>query len=169
LHACGIDALAASFLGTGAFPVDATYFDKQSTANWAVPVHQDRILPVHPDTKRPLRRAKGVAVSEPSPSTLAQLLALRIHFDPTDGDTGALFVLPGSHRAGVLTPDQIKELPLQSFVPCVAAVGDVILMRPLLLHRSPPSKGPGQRRVLHVVYAAREPDDGLRWASPSLP
>lgn len=170
LQACGIDALASSFLGASAFPVDATYFDKQSKANWAVPAHQDRVLPVLPDAKRSFRRAKGVAVSEPSTNTLARLVALRIHFDPTDGDTGALFVLPGSHRAGVLAPDQIKEVPLSSFVPCVAGVGDVIVIRPLLLHRSPPSKGVGQRRVLHVVYASEQPDDGLRWSGvPRMP
>lgn len=163
LLACGMDALASSLLGASAFPIDATYFDKQSTANWAVPVHQDRVLPVLPDTERSFRRARGVAVAEPTPSTLARLVALRIHFDATDGDTGALFVFPGSHRAGVLAPDQIKEVSLSSFAPCVADVGDVIAMRPLLLHRSPPSKGGGQRRVLHVVYASEQPDDGLRW------
>ena len=119
-----------------------------------------------PETGRDFRAVKGVAVSEASASTLARLLALRIHFDPADGDTGALFVLPGSHRGGILTPDQLRTVPLSAFVPCVADVGDVVLMRPLLLHRSPPSKGAGQRRVLHVVYATEQPDDGLRWQAP---
>jgi hypothetical protein len=42
-------------------------------------------------------------------------------------------------------------------VPCTADVGDVLILRPLLLHRSSPSQGAGQRRVLHVVYGAQEP------------
>jgi hypothetical protein len=163
LKALGVDALASKALEQSAFPIDAAYFDKQSGANWTVPVHQDRVLPVAPDVKRKQRMINGIAVSEPSSSTLARLLALRIHFDPTDGETGALFVLPASHSAGVLSPDQLRAIPLTSFVPCVANVGDVLLLRPLLLHRSPPSMGVGHRRVLHVVYATEDPDDDLRW------
>ena len=163
LAASGVDELASTLLGRDAFPIDAAYFDKQSVANWTVPVHQDRVLPVAPDLVRKHRTTNGVAVSEPSTTALARLLAIRIHFDPADGETGALFVLPGSHSRGVLTPDQIRAIPLTSFKPCVANVGDAIVMRPLLLHRSPPSNGEGQRRVLHVVYASEQPDDGLRW------
>jgi hypothetical protein len=163
LKASGVDALASSFLERQAFPIDAAYFDKQAVANWSVPVHQDRVLPVIPDPGRKHRSTNGIPVAEPSARVLAGLLAIRIHFDPTDGETGALLVLPGSHTSGVLTPDQIHAIPLASFVPCIANVGDALLMRPLLAHRSPPSKGDGQRRVLHVVYATEQPDDGLRW------
>jgi ectoine hydroxylase-related dioxygenase (phytanoyl-CoA dioxygenase family) len=163
LSACGVDALASTFLGRDAFPIDAAYFDKQSAANWTVPIHQDRVFPVAPDVVRKHRTMNGIAVSEPSAAALAGLLAVRIHFDPTDGETGALFVLPGSHRGGLLTPEQIRAIPLSSFEPCPADVGDAIVMRPLLLHRSPPSKGAGRRRVLHVVYATEQPDSDLRW------
>lgn len=164
LSACGITELAAQFLGPGAFPIDATYFDKQAVANWTVPVHQDRVLPVLLDRDRKHRVARGgVVVAEPSATTLARLLALRIHFDPTDGETGALFVLPGSHVTGVIPSDQLGVTPIAAFVPCVTQPGDVLFMRPLLLHRSSPSRGDGQRRVLHVVYATEQPDDGLRW------
>jgi len=37
LNEAGLDTLASAFLGPGPFPVDATYFDKQSVANWTVP------------------------------------------------------------------------------------------------------------------------------------
>ncbi|HEX2872558.1 MAG TPA: phytanoyl-CoA dioxygenase family protein [Polyangiaceae bacterium] len=164
LTACGVTDLASRILEADAFPVDATYFDKQAVANWTVPVHQDRVLPVCLDRDRKHRVAPGgVTVAEPSQATLARLLALRIHFDLTDRDTGALFVLPGSHATGVLGSEQISQTPLSSFVPCVAQPGDVILMRPLLLHRSSPSTGDGHRRVLHIVYATEQPDDGFRW------
>jgi hypothetical protein len=163
LKAAGLGVLAATYLGPDAFPIDAAFFDKQAAANWTVPVHQDRVLPVHVDDGRRHRVTSGIAVAEPSPSTLARLLALRIHFDVTDAETGALHVLPGSHVRGVLTDEEVRAVPLSSFVPCSAAVGDVLLMRPLLLHRSPPSLRDGQRRVLHVVYATNQPDGGLRW------
>jgi len=163
LAGAGLDALASAFLGPGAFPIDAAYFDKQAIANWAVPAHQDRVFPVAPDAKCRQRVRDGVRVAEPSDNTLSQLLALRIHFDATGEEAGALFVLPGSHAAGVLSADEVKAAPLNAFVPCLAGAGDVLLMRPLLLHRSPSSRGAGQRRVLHVVYAVAEPDDGSRW------
>lgn len=163
LASLGIHDLASRFLGSAAFPVDAAYFDKQSAANWAVPAHQDRVLPVLFDGERKHRVAQGIVVAEPSPTTLARLLAVRIHFDPTDGETGALWVLPGSHATGLIASQAIKQTSLASFVPCAAGTGDVLLMRPLLLHRSSPSNSTGHRRVLHVVYATEEPDDGLRW------
>lgn len=153
LGGAGVDELAARLLGPGAFPVDATYFDKQRRANWTVPAHQDRVLPVVPVTGQKHRLVGGVAVAEPSEATLASLLALRLHFDATDGDKGGLRVLPGSHRGGIMSAEQVRAAPLSSFVACAVEPGDVFAMRPLLLHRSSPSKGDGQRRVLHVVYA----------------
>jgi hypothetical protein len=163
LNAIGLNSLAAQFLGPGAFPIDASYFDKQPTANWTVPAHQDRVLPVLLDRDRKHRVKDGVVLAEPSQTTLAGLLALRIHFDPIDADAGALFVLPGSHASGIVKSQAISTQPLASFVPCAAAAGDVLVMRQLLLHRSPPSKHNGQRRVLHIVYATEQPEDGLRW------
>lgn len=162
LTLAGVDSLATTLLGSSAFPIDAAYFDKQPDANWTVPAHQDRVFPVLLDRERKHRVTDGIVVAEPSPTTLARLLALRIHFDPTDPEAGALFVLPGSHASGIVGSD-VSAQPLASFVPCVAAAGDVLAMRPLLLHRSPPAKRTGTRRVLHVVYATKQPDDGLRW------
>ncbi|MES1187599.1 MAG: phytanoyl-CoA dioxygenase family protein [Myxococcales bacterium] len=156
LEACGIDALASTVLGDRAVPIDATFFDKHARANWTVPGHQDRIMAVAGNTGRKHRIRDGVAYAEPDAETLAGLVALRIHFDATDAGTGALCVVPGSHRNGVMTSGQILEVPLERYVPCAACAGDVLVLRPLLLHRSSPSRGDGQRRVLHVVYATNE-------------
>jgi ectoine hydroxylase-related dioxygenase (phytanoyl-CoA dioxygenase family) len=107
-------------------------------------------------TERRHRIRDGVAYAELDAETLTGLVALRIHFDPADGDTGALCVVPGSHVNGVMTNGEILDVPLERYVPCAAAAGDVLILRPLLLHRSSPSRGDGQRRVLHVVYATDE-------------
>jgi len=48
------------------------------------------------------------------------------------------------------------NVPLERYIACRAAPGDVLILRPLLLHRSSPSRGEGRRRVLHVVYATKE-------------
>jgi len=74
-------------------------------------------------------------------------------------ENGPLHVMPGSHR------DNIKSEG-RSEVPITAAAGDVLAMRPLLLHRSEESK-PGcnlHRRILHLEFtgcpALRE---GYEW------
>jgi ectoine hydroxylase-related dioxygenase (phytanoyl-CoA dioxygenase family) len=152
LEAFGIDALASALLGERAVPIDAMFFDKHARANWTVPGHQDRIVAVPNAAQRKHRIRDGVVYAELDARTLAGLLALRIHFDPTDGDIGALCVVPGSHRSGVMTNEQILKVPLDRYVPCAAGAGDVLVLRPLLLHRSSPSRGDGQLRVLHVVY-----------------
>jgi Phytanoyl-CoA dioxygenase (PhyH) len=163
LESCGLTAIASQLLGTPAFPIDATYFVKHARANWTVPGHQDRILPVDDGSPRKDRIRGGIAYAEPDAHTLAQLVALRLHFDRTDADTGALGVVPASHLGGILTTVQILDIPIGRYIHCPAAPGDVLAMRPLLLHRSSPSRAEGQRRVMHVVYAAGDPDDGIRW------
>jgi len=156
LEACGVDALASALLGDRAAPLDATFFDKHARANWTVPGHQDRIVAVAPTTARKHRIRDGIAYAELDAKTLARLVALRIHFDPTDGETGAVCVVPGSHLDGVMPSGQISNVPLNHYVPCAAGAGDVLILRPLLLHRSSPSRGEGQRRVLHLVYGTQE-------------
>jgi hypothetical protein len=97
LGSCGLNAFASQVLGRSAFPIDATYFDKHARANWSVQGHQDRIFPVSDNSLRKDRIRDGVAYAEPDIETLAHLVALRVHFDATDVNTGALRVVPGSH------------------------------------------------------------------------
>jgi hypothetical protein len=156
LEACGLEALASAVLGDRAVPLDATFFDKHARANWTVPGHQDRVVAVAATTAKKHRIRDSIAYAELDAKTLAGLVALRIHFDPTDGETGALCVVPGSHLNGVMPSGQILKVPLDRYVPCAAGAGDVLILRPLLLHRSSPSRGEGQRRVLHVVYGTQE-------------
>ncbi len=158
----GPTALATSVLGKPAFPVDATFFDKQARANWTVPAHQDRVLPVS-DASLDAHHRHGLSYAEPRAEILAQLLAIRIHFDACDADSGALSLAPASHHRGVIADEQIASFSLAEFRVCAAASGDLLLMRPLVLHRSSPTQAVGQRRVLHVVYATEQPGSGLTW------
>jgi len=162
LEAAGVSALAQSFL-EAAFPVDAIFFDKQPDANWSVPGHQDRLMPIESGSAVPSSVRNGVAYAEPSTETLASLVALRVHFDAIGPDAGALEVVPGSHRRDVLGTDAIRAVPLNDYHPCFVARGDVLVLRPLVLHRSGRRAGAGHRRVLHVVYAAAQPIGGPRW------
>lgn len=163
LEVCGLAKLATAVLGRVAFPIDAIYFDKNATANWVVPAHQDRMLPVADGSAENARRRDGIEYADIEPETLERLVALRVHFDAADAQTGALCVVPGSHAAGVKSDAELREVSLSDFEPCSAQAGDVFLMRPLLLHRSSPFSGPGRRRVLHIVFASEPPLGGKRW------
>ncbi len=167
LAKCGVDRLASEALGQAAFTVDAIYFDKHAEANWGVPGHQDVLMPIvsigEPGARRRGRVRDGVTYLEASDETLASLVALRLHLDDCDPANGALCVVPGSHRSGRLREAEIAAIPLEQYVACPASRGDVLLMKPLIVHRSAPAQRPARRRVLHVVYATEQPGEGLRW------
>jgi len=90
-------------------------------------------------------------------------LAIRIHLDECEADNGPLRVIPCSHKHGFLSDAQIQEWPKNAAVTCAASRGDAILMRPLLLHSSPPAKVPSSRRVVHLEFAADELPTGVEW------
>src|ERR1700694_2755963 len=91
------------------------------------------------------------------------MLSVRIHLDDCNEDNGALRVLPGSHKLGRLTAEQIAEKQ-RSIAPVSCAVheGGVVLMRPLLLHSSSAAPAPSHRRVNNIDYASSQLDGGLR-------
>ncbi|EDY20187.1 Phytanoyl-CoA dioxygenase [Chthoniobacter flavus Ellin428] len=149
-------------------PVRAIYFDKSAEANWGVPWHQDLTIALRARTEvvgfGPWSTKEGIPHVQPPAELLAQMLTLRLHLDDTDESNGALHVLPGSHREGRLTSDRIQELRAQQTdYLCVAAAGDALLMRPLLLHASGRSTSPRHRRVLHIEYAGFALPTGLEW------
>lgn len=165
LDASGMTAWATAALGREAFPIDAIFFDKRPEANWTVPAHQDRVMPVQSAVAGITWLRNGIDYAEPSAETLAALLALRVHFDDVGAEDGPLEVIPGAHRRGLLDEEALRWFGTTPYEPCPAARGDILLMRPLLLHRSRRKLAPGPRRVLHVVYATESPGQGLRWKS----
>ena len=92
------------------------------------------------------------------------MLSVRIHLDDCDEWNGALRLLPGTHRKGRLTAAQTSEKHQENTgVVCVARAGDVLLTRPLLVHASSAAARAAHRRVMHIDYACRSLDGGLRW------
>lgn len=153
--------LAREVLGSEAKPYRATLFDKSPQSNWLVVWHQDTALPLRRrvDVRGwgPWSVKDGMICAHAPSAALEQILAIRVHLDDSNGDNGPLKVLPRTHILGLLSDDAI--LDLRSRVPefeCHARVGDVILMRPLLVHSSSKSKTNGAaRRVLHIEYSAQ--------------
>lgn len=149
-------------------PVRAIYFNKSPDANWLVSWHQDLTIALRHRVEVPgfnLWTIKdGIPHAQPPTQFLEQMLTLRLHLDDTDESNGALRVLPGTHRFGLLSSERIDELASsQSEVLCATSAGDVLLMRPLLLHASGRSTSSRHRRVLHIEYAGFNLPAGLAW------
>jgi len=160
--------LVRPHVGDRAKPVRAIYFDKSQDANWLVAWHQDLTIAVQSRVDvpgfGPWSTKDGVPHVQAPVAILERMLAVRIHFDDCDETNGALRVLPGTQRLGRLSSERIQELRSQvNEIVCCASAGDVMLMRPLLLHASSKSGGNGHRRVLHIEYAGFELPGGLQW------
>ena len=73
-------------------------------------------------------------------------------------------MLPGSHRGGVLDAASTRRWQEEGAEETLCAdAGDVILLRPLLLHASSAAARPGSRRVLHLVFAETLLPAPARW------
>jgi len=163
-----VKALADAALGADAFPVRALLFDKAPGANWKVPWHQDTAIAVAQRVDAPgfigWSVKDGVAHVHPPATILERMVSLRIHLDDCGPDNGPLRVLPGSHRYGKLDDDEIERWRRTTEeVSCCVSQGDVLVMKPLLLHASSPAKSLSHRRVIHIEYASGPLPEGLRW------
>jgi hypothetical protein len=158
--------LLRTALGKGFGLVRALYFDKPPDQTWALPWHKDLTIAVR-DNQLPSRqfskptRKAGVPHVEAPRVTLDGMLTARIHLDRVTEENGPLRVIPGSHRDG-------KEFRLGDVPPraVLAEPGDVLLMRPLVVHcsnRSHPETD-RHRRILHLEFAASpELPDAFAW------
>jgi ectoine hydroxylase-related dioxygenase (phytanoyl-CoA dioxygenase family) len=152
-------ALAATFIKGQPIPFRAALFDKSTVSNWLVAWHQDTALPlvrrVDDSSWGPWSMKGGVLHAIAPASVLATVVALRVHLDDSTSSNGPLRLLPGTHRGGVLTHDEIQRTAaVVTPVACVASAGGVVAMRPLIVHASSKASDDRPRRVLHIEYAA---------------
>jgi len=157
-----------SVIGRELVAVKATLFDKTNDSNWRVQWHQDRVIAVRERMDvagyGPWTVKVGVPHVEPPAAVLEQMLAVRVHLDDCDADSGALRVIPGSHACGKLSADALQSRTAASHSTIVPVKkGGVLLMRPLLIHSSTPSTSPTRRRVLHIEFAPIEAISPLQW------
>lgn len=148
--------------------VQCTYLDKGPDRNWLVAPHQDLAIPVLEQVAHPALGAwsekEGQHFVQAPEALLEQLLAVRLHLDDCGSGNGPLRVVPGSHRHGRLSAPMTQALRAATpEVPCLLAAGDVLVMRPLLLHASSRALAPGHRRVLHFLFGPESPGYGLEW------
>ena len=76
---------------------------------------------------------------------MENMLAIRLHLDDCGPDNGPLRVIPASHRSLEESTELVEEL--------VAKRGEVLAMRPLLMHSSGRATSPTHRRVIHLEFA----------------
>jgi len=101
-----LTTLARRTLSTStAIPFRATLFNKTSKANWLIPWHQDTALPLTSHSDDPewtsWSQKGGIWHAHAPEWALKQVVALRIHLDPSTSDNGPLRAIPGSHLSSV--------------------------------------------------------------------
>ncbi|MBD2702058.1 phytanoyl-CoA dioxygenase family protein [Spirosoma sp. BT702] len=100
---------------------------------------------------------------QPSHYYLNYLYTVRIHLDYCDEKNGALKVIPGSHRLGILPDADLQTLNKSQATICAVLKGGLLIMRPLLVHASGKSTSNTNRRVIHLELTDRQLPKGLQW------
>jgi ectoine hydroxylase-related dioxygenase (phytanoyl-CoA dioxygenase family) len=166
LNTVALQALLAELFPAGCHLTKAIYFDKPAHSNWLVAWHQDLMVNVDQRADLPgfgpwTAKAGWVAVQPPAP-VLENTVTIRVHLDECDATNGALKVVPGSHRHGVLPAAAIASQTATAHV-CAVPAGGAMLMKPLLLHASNRSTSNRPRRVIHLEFSSVELPAGLAW------
>jgi hypothetical protein len=148
------------------FLTKAIYFDKPSESNWFVAYHQD--LSISVDKKADVKNytnwtyKKGQYGVQPPIEVLNDGLTIRIHFDKTDKNNGALKVIPHSHLNGIIRVDSVS-LNTENETICEVEKGGAMLMRPLTLHASNRTTNGKSRRVIHLEFNKHTLTEPLSW------
>jgi ectoine hydroxylase-related dioxygenase (phytanoyl-CoA dioxygenase family) len=159
--------LVIGLLDRKCFAVRGLLFNKTPDSNWKVVWHQDRTIAVRErkDVAHfgPWSMKAGVPHVQPPASVMAKMLAVRLHLDESHASNGPLRVIPGSHKAGCLSAEEVAAWGKRPSVICTVPKGGAILMRPLLVHASSSCSKPEPHRVIHLEFAADDLPDGLGW------
>lgn len=148
--------------------VKSIYFDKSGDQNWVVNWHQD--IPINVSEKKEIDgfsswvQKDGFYSVLPPEELSKKIFTLRIHLDDVTVDSGALKVIPLSHKKRLTTEQTTTLLEHVEPVVCQLERGGVMLMRPLLLHASGKNKSKKKRRILHLEFSAEDLPGSLEWA-----
>ena len=166
IQSTGLDNHLRHAIGDSFGLVRVLYFDKPSDRSWSLPLHKDLTIAVQDNSlptdhfSKPTRKS-GVDHVEASEAILENMLTLRIHLDEVTEANGPLQVIPGSHQSGKTT-----TLYPQDIVKVLVGRGDVLAMRPMIVHGSGHTD-PHQdlhRRILHLEFCGTPKlPDGYQW------
>lgn len=160
---------AESYLSGIAEIVRVIVFDKTPDKNWLVTWHQDKTISVS-DKKEiegwgPWTLKDGVHHVQPELNVLEDMVTFRIHLDDANENNGCLKVIPKSQSLGVLSKNEQDLIVSESeeYI-CSVKSGDLLVMRPHILHSSSKGTAPSHRRIVHVEYSSFQLPLGLAWA-----
>lgn len=155
-----------SLLGVEYFVVKAIYFNKPAMSNWLVTWHQDTTISV---TEKqdiqdfgPWTIKQGLQAVQPTQEYMENIFTARIHLDDCDETNGALKVVAGTHKLGMLKDAGLAAIPKNETI-CNVKAGGVMIMKPLLLHASSKSTSDRNRRVIHLEFASKPLPGQLQW------
>ncbi len=161
--------LANSVLGSDPKIVRVIFFDKTPEKNWIVTWHQDKTIAVNKEIKiagwGPWTVKDNIPHVQPPLEVLNKMVTFRLHLDDSDKNNGCLKVIPESHILGILSQEQVNEITaIQEPYLCEVKAGDLVMMKPHILHSSSKSVNPDHRRVVHIEYCNYELPENLTWA-----
>jgi hypothetical protein len=159
-------------IGQNLFLTKAIYLDKLTEADSESSWHQQ--LTINVKTKIDTAGFSGWKSKEgifevcPTDDILKNTIIVRVHFEDSNDQNGALKIFPGSHNKK-LSPSEI-ELITKSSIPltCNVAMSGVHIMKPLLLHTSSMATSQKPRRVLHLEFNTMDLPNGLEWAEKQV-
>ena len=160
---------AQSILGSTTDIVRVIFFDKTADKNWLVTWHQDKTIAVSSKIEisgwGPWSIKDGIHHVQPRLEVLDKIVTLRLHLDDANEQNGCLKVIPYSHLQGLLSQQRINEIAQNkaAFL-CEVQAGDLIIMKPHILHSSSKSLCPLHRRVVHIEYSNYKLPQGMNWA-----
>lgn len=153
--------LYTSICSTDYFLSKAIFFNKIGKFNWFVSHHQDLSISVKKnvaiDGYSNWTNKNGQLGVIPPQEILEKVITFRIHLDKTDELNGALKVILGSHKKGIIRIDEnFKKENTGKEELCAVKQGGVMLMKPLILHASSKSLTNQDRRVIHLEFCNQE-------------
>ncbi|MEP6555609.1 MAG: phytanoyl-CoA dioxygenase family protein [Ferruginibacter sp.] len=159
--------IIAELFGDDYFVVKSIYFDKPENSNWFVSYHQDLTISVDKkidtDGFGPWTTKQNQFAVQPPLNILQDNFTIRIHLDETNGQNGALKVIPSSHLKGIYRPETI-DWTNENETTCNVKKGGVMFMKPLLLHASGRTTNNNKRRVLHIEFSRYSLPENLNWS-----
>jgi len=148
--------------------IKSLYFNKPPTANWVVNWHQDLTINLKQKVERSpfkFRRTNDKrAVVQPPQKFLESIFTFRIHLDDCSSKNGALRLVPGSHKNGVIDINSwSNNLDKNDFEYCDIKAGGILIMKPLILHSSRRTENTQKRRVIHLEFTSETLPKEPQW------
>ena len=153
----------------GAFPVRKTLFSKTGAQSWSLDWHQDRVIAVSEKHETQgfsnWSRKNGYWHTEPPEALFEHMVFVQIYCDETSINDGPPVLASGSHKFGKILSGDISAAILKSETETfLASAGDMVICKPLILHKSLASRSGRARRILRLDFANCDLPAPLEWS-----